>query len=263
MAGGLARRVGDGWTARRARQARYTPHISTARIGYYSRYQVAFANGPPINYNGLLRQHPATHFACLRQFLLTTRLHHATIGRHLCNKHENPAYSQSFAFGGSYAPSYLGWPFGSRLSCICLAGRGAGGGLGTGHRQRTVGLGCRCGRAAAPKKVEINAGEKAVVGKPGRREACRRRKACRRKACRAAEKPPAGKGPVAGPRPRGKELEPPPKTKKDLGERRAAEKPAREKVIEERAAPEERAAGRNRPLKRRPKRASWSGCTTP
>ena len=153
-----------------------------------------------------------------------------------------------FGSGGSYAPSYLGRPFGSRPSGTCIACRGAGGCFCTGHRQRIVGLGRQCGRAgAAEKGPPSNAGEKPAAEKPAGEKPAAEKPAGEKP---AAEKPPAGKGGgVAGPRPKGKELEPAPKTKKEVGERAAAEKPAREKVADERP-PEEKVGGEESPAEK-------------
>ena len=79
------------------------------------------------------------------------------------------------------------------------------------------------------KKVEINAGEKAVVGKPAAEKPAAEKRAAEKP---AAEKPPAGKGAGwQGRVPRGKELELAPKDQEGSSEKEAAaEKPAREKV---------------------------------
>ena len=97
--------------------------------------------------------------------------------------------------------------------------------------------GANADEPAPLKKVEIKPAKRSSLES---RQKPRPRKPAAEKP--AAEKPPAGKGRVAGPRPKGKELEPAPKNKKDVGERAAAEKPAREKVVDERP-PEEKGGG--------------------
>lgn len=113
----------------------------------------------------------------------------------------------------------------------------------------------------ALKKIEIGAGEKAVVGKATAEKvsvdkpAAEKAPADKPTAEKATgEKSPAGKGGQAGPRPKGKELEP--ATTKKGGveklDKTAVEKPAREKIAEERL-PDERSGGEESPAQKESK----------